>query len=106
MVVDGDKPAYRRATFDSFADCVAAGQAQIDSQRRTSPNYLAVHRCRLDLSCFGELAFEYFGCAFASDFLGLAEKRKTPIYGWFTEGFDTRDLKESEGAAGGVGGVN
>ena len=38
MVIDGDKPAYRRATFDTFAECVAAGQSQIDSQRSTSPN--------------------------------------------------------------------
>jgi hypothetical protein len=36
--IDGDKPAYRRATFDTFAECVAAGQSQIDSQRSTSPN--------------------------------------------------------------------
>jgi hypothetical protein len=28
-----------------------------------------------------------------------------PVYGWFTEGFDTRDLKGGEGAAGRVGGV-
>jgi predicted ATPase len=26
-----------------------------------------------------------------------------PVYGWFTEGFDTLDLKEAKGAAGGVG---
>jgi hypothetical protein len=25
-----------------------------------------------------------------------------PVYGWFTEGFDTRDPKEAKGAAGGV----
>jgi predicted ATPase len=24
----------------------------------------------------------------------------TPIYGWFTEGFDTRDLKEAKGLLG------
>jgi hypothetical protein len=24
------------------------------------------------------------------------------VYGWFTEGFDSRDLKEGEGATGGV----
>jgi hypothetical protein len=27
-----------------------------------------------------------------------------PVYGWFTEGFDTLDLKEAK-VAGGVGGV-
>jgi hypothetical protein len=25
------------------------------------------------------------------------------VYDWFTEGFDTRDLKEAKGIAGGVG---
>ncbi len=31
-----------------------------------------------------------------------ARELLAPVYGWFTEGFDTRDLKE-EGSAGGVG---
>ena len=36
-----------------------------------------------------------------------AEAREllAPIYGWFTEGFDTADLQEAEGVAGGVGGI-
>ena len=29
-----------------------------------------------------------------------------PIYGWFTEGFDTADLQEARGVAGGAGGMN
>jgi hypothetical protein len=29
MVIDGDKPAYRRATFDTFAECVAAGKGRM-----------------------------------------------------------------------------
>ena len=28
-----------------------------------------------------------------------------PIYGWFTEGFDTADLQEAQGVAGGAGGI-
>ena len=28
-----------------------------------------------------------------------------PVYGWFTEGFDTADLQEAEGAAGGTQGL-
>jgi hypothetical protein len=28
--------------------------------------------------------------------LGEARELLTPIYGWFTEGFDTRDLKEAK----------
>ncbi len=27
---------------------------------------------------------------------GAAPKLLTPVYGWFTEGFDTADLKEAE----------
>ena len=30
-----------------------------------------------------------------------ARELLAPVYGWFTEGFDTLDLKEVEGAAGG-----
>jgi hypothetical protein len=33
-----------------------------------------------------------------------ASELLAPVYGWFTEGFDTRDLKEASAAAG-VGGV-
>ena len=29
-----------------------------------------------------------------------------PVYGWFTEGFDTRDLKEAKVLMEGVGGVS
>ena len=32
-----------------------------------------------------------------------ARELLAPVSGWFTEGFDTRDLKEGEGSAGGVG---
>jgi len=32
-----------------------------------------------------------------------ARELLAPVYGWFTEGFDTRDLNEAEGVAGGVG---
>jgi len=31
-----------------------------------------------------------------------ARELLAPVYGWFTEGFDTRNLKEAEVAAGGV----
>jgi len=34
-----------------------------------------------------------------------ARELLAPVYGWFTEGFDTLDLKGGEGVAGGVGGV-
>ena len=34
-----------------------------------------------------------------------ARELLAPVYGWFTEGFDTRDLKEAK-AIGGVGVVN
>jgi hypothetical protein len=30
-----------------------------------------------------------------------ARELLAPVYGWFTEGFDTRDPKGSEGAVGG-----
>ena len=32
-----------------------------------------------------------------------ARELLAPVYGWFTEGFDTRDFERGEGAAGGVG---
>jgi hypothetical protein len=32
-----------------------------------------------------------------------ARELLAPVYEWFTEGFDTSDLKEGEGTAGGVG---
>ena len=32
-----------------------------------------------------------------------ARELLAPVYDWFTEGFDTRDLKEGEGVAGGIG---
>ena len=32
-----------------------------------------------------------------------ARELLAPVYGWFTEGFDTRDLKEAKATAGGVG---
>jgi predicted ATPase len=34
-----------------------------------------------------------------------ARELLAPVYGWFTEGFDTRDLKEAK-VIGGVGGIN
>jgi predicted ATPase len=37
---------------------------------------------------------------------GKAQKARellAPVYGWFTEGFDTRDLKEAKAFVGGVG---
>ena len=35
-VTDGDH-LYRRAVFDSYAECVTAGQSQVDSLRDVSP---------------------------------------------------------------------
>ena len=35
-----------------------------------------------------------------------ARELLAPVYGWFTEGFDTRDLQEAKGIAGGVGVMN
>jgi hypothetical protein len=32
----------------------------------------------------------------AVNFLPLAQFLLAPVYGWFTEGFDTRDLKEAK----------
>ena len=32
-----------------------------------------------------------------------ARELLAPVYDWFNEGFDRRDLKEAEGLAGGVG---
>ena len=34
-----------------------------------------------------------------------ARELLAPVYGWFTEGFDTRRSERGEGAAGGIGGV-
>ena len=34
-----------------------------------------------------------------------ARELLAPVYGWFTEGFDTRDLKEAKALVGGVGGI-
>jgi hypothetical protein len=34
-----------------------------------------------------------------------ARELLAPVYGWFTEGFNTRDLKEAKGAARGVDGM-
>jgi hypothetical protein len=36
-VIEADRPPFKRATFPTFPDCVAAGQAQIESLRRLSP---------------------------------------------------------------------
>ena len=35
-----------------------------------------------------------------------ARELLAPVYGWFTEAFDTRDLKGDEGVFGGVGCVS
>jgi predicted ATPase len=32
-----------------------------------------------------------------------ARELLAPVYGWFTEGFDTLDLKDAKGAVGGFG---
>jgi hypothetical protein len=37
-VVNGNEPAYKRATFDSFQDCVVAGRSQVDTMAQMSPN--------------------------------------------------------------------
>ena len=34
-----------------------------------------------------------------------ARELLAPVYGWFTEGFDTRDLKEAKALLGGVSGA-
>ena len=35
-----------------------------------------------------------------------ARELLAPVYGWFTEGFDTRDLKEANALLGELGGIN
>jgi hypothetical protein len=42
---------------------------------------------------------------FAIRSIGAATSFARLVYGWFTEGFDTRDLKEAKAVAGGVGGI-
>jgi hypothetical protein len=37
-VLNGDQPPYKRASFPSYADCIVAGQAQVDSLKRLSPD--------------------------------------------------------------------
>jgi hypothetical protein len=36
-VVNGSEPPYKRATFSTYADCVVAGQAEVDSMAQCSP---------------------------------------------------------------------
>jgi hypothetical protein len=36
-VVNGTEPSYKRATFSTYADCVVAGQAEVDSMAQWSP---------------------------------------------------------------------
>jgi hypothetical protein len=35
-----------------------------------------------------------------------ARELLAPVYGWFTEGFDTRDLQEAKGIAGVMNGYS
>ena len=36
-VMIGSAPAYQRATFSTYADCVVAGQAEVDLMAQWSP---------------------------------------------------------------------
>jgi hypothetical protein len=36
-ITEADRPPFKRATFETFPACVAAGQAQIERLRRLSP---------------------------------------------------------------------
>ena len=36
-VLNGDQPPYKRASFPTYADCIVAGQAQVDSLKSLSP---------------------------------------------------------------------
>jgi hypothetical protein len=37
-VMNADQPPYQRATFSTYADCVIAGQAEVDSLRPLAPD--------------------------------------------------------------------
>ena len=37
-VLNGSEPPYRRATFESYEDCVAAGRSQVDTMAQMSPD--------------------------------------------------------------------
>ena len=54
------------------------------------PNTLLLWRLNRDLSKFGNGATSYQGKR------QQARELLAPVYGWFTEGFNTRDLKEAK----------
>ena len=37
-VLNGSEPPYKRATFETYEDCVAAGRSQIDTMPQMSPD--------------------------------------------------------------------
>jgi hypothetical protein len=37
-VLNGSEPPYKRATFESYEDCVAAGRSQVDTMAQMSPD--------------------------------------------------------------------
>jgi hypothetical protein len=36
-VLNGDRPPYKRGTFDSYRDCIVAAEAQVNSLGQMSP---------------------------------------------------------------------
>ena len=37
-VLNGSEPPYKRATFGTYEDCVAAGRSQVDTMAQMSPD--------------------------------------------------------------------
>ena len=63
--------------------------------RANTPELPAARRCRVFL-CLGSLASVPARLWRDQGKVQQASELLAPVYGWFTEGFDTRDLKEAK----------
>ncbi|HEV7733479.1 MAG TPA: hypothetical protein VGR62_15030 [Candidatus Binatia bacterium] len=94
------QPSDRRARWQHPAIVSSSSPKSIDIELRCPPR--SVRRCRRTYPITSSSRYELRAAASLARFWGEQRRRTealdllVPVYGWFTEGFDTADLKQAK----------